>query len=654
MVMADAAYGKTILPYGAWHSPITENTIIQRVVFFESLKVDPASGNVYWSALEPARNGLSDIFEYKNGRSESCLKPPFSAHSAVNSYGGGEFTVYNHIIYFSNEKDNRLYELKSCGGKPVPITPSGRFRYADCTVDRFHQALYCVREEPLNQQHSTNALIRIDLSTRQVAVVAKGNDFYSSPALSPNGKKIAWLTWNFPNMPWDHTQLWVGDIGKAGEINNTRLVFNQNNVSVYQPQWSPTNILYFIADQTGWWNLYRFENNKIESLHPDAAEYGIAAENFGTSTYSFINDEWIAASYVQNGHGHLGLLNTKTRVFTLFDLPYIEFGQVRSDKNFIYSLAAGLYNSPVIMKLNWRNKNISILQTSRDLAMKSEYFSTPEYVSYQTADGHTAYANYYPPHNPDYQAPPGTKPPLMVLVHGGPTNRAYMTLDLTKQYWTSRGYALLDINYPGSVGYGRAYRDALNGRWGIADRDAVVAGALYLVKKGLVNPKKMIVKGESAGGYTVLRALTTTNTFQVGIDYFGWTDLVEAYKTTHRFESHYLDSLIGAYPQQQKLYRGRSPLYSADQLSGALLIFQGMHDPVVTPIQSKLMYQAVKAHGNPIAYITFPDEAHGFHQADTLVRCLQAERYFYWKILGIPVEKNLPPIKIENEPEKTN
>ena len=463
-----------------------------------------------------------------------------------------------------------------------------------------------------------NTLVRVDLLNHNIRVVAQGHDFYSSPALNPDGKKIAWITWDFPNMPWDSNQLWMAEIQNNGDLVNIQSILNKKNVSVFQPQWSPDGTLYFVADQSGWWNLYRLDQNKLINVYPAAAEFGVAAYNFGFSTYSFINNHLIAASYVLQGRGHIGLLDTRTHKLQGLPIPLYEFALIAAFRCYLF-FGATAQAPPAVIQYTLKDKKITTLQWSRQLNIKPDYLSAPQLIRYKTMANQTSYGNYYPPKNPDYRAPKGEKPPLMVIIHGGPTSRAYWALDLENQYWTSRGYALLDVNYPGSTGYGRDYRNALNGQWGIADRDAAIAGALYLVKKGWVDPKRLIIKGASVGGYTVLRTLTISSVFQVGTDYYGWTDLEAAYKNTHKFESHYLDTLIGPYPQQQQRYHERSPLFAADKISGALLIFQGLQDPVVLPTQSEMMYQAVKRHGNTVSYVTFPDEGHGFRQAATWV-----------------------------------
>ena len=489
-------YAKSVAPYGSWVSPISEANVAEDVIFFESMKIDPAfPENVYWSALDPAEHGRSLIMKYQTGKIQTCLPKNYSARSQAYSYGGGEFTVNQDKVYFSNEKDNRLYMSENCGAEPSPITPSGNFRYADCVVAASQPALYCVREEIVKNQRSVNTLVRVDLLNHNVRVVAQGHDFYSSPALSPDGKKIAWITWDFPNMLWDSNQLWMAEIQSNGDLAHIQSILNKKNVSVFQPQWSPGGVLYVVADPTGWWNLYRFDQNKLTNVYPAAAEFGVASFNFGSSTYSFINENLIVASYVQNGRGHAALLDTQTRKLTELPVPYTEFAQIHSNSKAIYFIGVTAQAPPAVIQYTFKDKKMTTLQWSRHLNIKPDYLSVPRLIKYKISATQISYGNYYPPKNPDYRAPKGEKPPLIVIIHGGPTNRAYWALDLEKQYWTSRGYALLDVNYPGSMGYGRAYRNALNGQWGIADRDAATAGALYLVKKGWVDPKRLIIKG---------------------------------------------------------------------------------------------------------------------------------------------------------------
>lgn len=646
-------FGKSISPYGTWKSPISESMVAKDSISFESLKIDPVHPDkIYWLALYPAEEGRATISQYSHGKIQMCLPKNFSARTQAHSYGGGEFTVYDNTIFFSNEKDNRLYKLEGCNGTPIPLTSPGDFRYADCSVNSSKNKLYCIREEFFKNKKSEDSIISIDLKTHDMKIVEKGQDFYSSPIVSPDGRNLAWLSWNLPHMMFDTTQLWLADINEDGSVKNKKLILGKKDISIFQPQWSPSNVLYFISDQTGWWNLYRYQRNKIESVYLTPAEFGIVSWEFGPSTYSFVNDNLIAASYLKQGKGYFGFIDVNKKQMQTLNFPYTEFASVKSNPQNVYFFAGGLYSNPAVVELNATTHKTKELQTSLSLNLNHDFISVPKHIEYKALDGKINYAYYYPPKNPNYEAPKGEKPPLIVLVHGGPTARAAASLVLSKQFWTSRGYAILELNYEGSSGYGRAYRDLLKGRWGIGDRAAAISGALYLVQKGLADPKRLIIKGESAGGYTVLRVLTTSSVFQVGTDYFGVSNLETEYQTTHKLESRYWVGLIGPYPEKKAIYRERSPYFSIDKLSGALLILQGMEDEPVPPAQSEMIYETAKKAGKTVAYITFQNEGHGFRHAESRIKSLEAEQYFYNTIFGMPVKNIKPPIDIANLPRK--
>ncbi len=509
-----------VAPYGSWKSPITTDLIVSETIRFGQIALD--GQDVYWLESRPSEGGRSVIVRRtRGGQITDLLPPPFNARTSVHEYGGGSFVISDGTIYFSNFADQRIYRLTP-GSEPQPITHGENLRYADGVIDRQRGRMICVREDhTVAGREAVNTLVSLALDGSGTRVLVSGNDFYSSPRLSPDGSRLAWLTWNHPNMPWDGTELWIGELRADGSLGHSEHVVGGTDESIFQPEWSPDGVLHFVSDRTGWWNLYCWRNGSIVPLCEKAAEFGLPQWVFGMSTYAFASAHRIICTYTEQGVSHLASLDTTTGKLEPIETPYSNIGQVRATAERVVFIGGSPTEPASIVQLDLNTSRIDVLQRSSNITVDTGYLSSPESIEFPTEHGLTAYAFFYPPQNRDYVAPHDERPPLLVMSHGGPTAAASNIFDLGIQFWTSRGIAVLDVNYGGSTGYGRAYRERLDGQWGIVDVDDCVNGAKYLVNRGIVDGKRLMITGGSAGGYTTLCALTFRDTFKAGASYFG-------------------------------------------------------------------------------------------------------------------------------------
>ncbi len=638
-------------PYGSWKSPITSDRIV-----LESIKLGQLAlhgEQLFWLESRPHEGGRNTVVRLDADGTRHDLTPrPLNVQTRVHEYGGGAYCVAEEVVYFSNFSDQRLYQQRR-GGPPEPLTAEAAMRYADGFHDHGRNRLVCIREDHTQAgREPANAIVGIPLDgdPRDTSgdILVSGNDFYASPRLRPDGRQLAWLTWNHPNMPWDGTELWVADLHPDGSLQAPRHVAGGADVSVFQPEWSPDGQLHFVSDQSGWWNLYRLDNGKAVPLYPMDAEFGAPQWTCGQRLYGFESSSRIICAYTQRGFWHLGRLDLAQRRLERFELPYTTFDDVHVQRSRIVCTAGSPSDPTAIIQIDADSQAITVLRRSVDFSVNAEYLSVPSAVTYPTDDGATGHAFYYPPRNADFQGPPSERPPLLVKSHGGPTGACVPALHLMIQYWTSRGFAVLDVNYGGSTGYGRAYRERLNGRWGIVDVDDCVNAVTALVDRDAVDPKRMTITGGSAGGFTTLCALTFRDRFTAGSSYYGVSDLEALARDTHKFESRYLTRLIGPLPERQDLYEQRSPIHFTDRLSCPLILFQGLEDAVVPPNQAENMFKAVKAKGLPVAYMAFEGEQHGFRRAEHIKQVLDNELYFYSKVFGFLPADHVAPIPIEN------
>jgi dipeptidyl aminopeptidase/acylaminoacyl peptidase len=630
-----------IAAYGSWASPITSDLIVASSLGLGEIL--PDGDEIYWLETRPQEGGRTVIVRAGADGVPADVTPllpadrrgGFSARSRVHEYGGGSYLVAGGIIYFCNDADQRLYRQEP-GSAPVAITPEPprlrALRYADGVTDARRGRMIWVREDhTTGAAQPVNTLVALPPdSSAPPQVLASGADFYAAPRLSPDGDWLAWLEWRHPNMPWDGTELWVGQLADDGTIADKRKVAGGAAESVFQPEWSPDGVLYFVSDRSGWWNLYRERNGHSEAIHPREAEFGSAQWTFRMSRYAFMDKELIC-SFSHDGAASLLRIDLDTLAAAPIATEFTEISSVRAAAGHLYFRGASPTRFPAIVRLDLGTKTATILKSSStvDAQAYGGYLSAPEAIAFPTENGLDAYGLFYPPANRDFRPPAGELPPLIVRSHGGPTAASPAVLDWGTQYWTSRGLAVLDVNYGGSTGHGRAYRERLRGRWGIVDVADCINGAKHLAATGRIDGRRMAIRGGSAGGYTTLCALTFHKAFATGASHYGVSDLEALARDTHKFESRYLDGLIGPYPSCRDLYHDRSPVHFADRLSVPVALFQGAEDAVVPPEQAELMVAALKRKGIFCQYLLFEGEQHGFRRAQNIKRAADAELYFY-------------------------
>lgn len=637
-----------IAPYGSWKSPITSDLIVAGSIGLGNVILD--GDDIYWLEARPTEGGRNVLVKIAPDGTITDITPqPYNVRTRVHEYGGAPCIVVDGTVYFSNFVDQRIYKQLP-NSEPQPLTPESKQRYADAIVDKQHNRLICVCEDHSNpDEEPENSLVSVDINTGEVKTLLCGYDFYSSPRLSPSGTQLTWITWNHPNLPWDQSQLWIASLKEDGTLGEPQCIAGSQNESICEPKWSPDGKLYFTSDRTGWWNLYRYNNTGvIDTLYPMNAEFAYPHWVFGISTYTFASADQIYCTYTQNGRWYLANFNPNTKQLNPLDTPYTDMGSLQAKENYLVFIGGSPTQPNAVVKLDINTKETTILKQSSNIDIEPGYMSIPENISFPTERGLTAYAWYYPPTNKDYIASETELPPLLVKSHGGPTACASANFNLKVQYWTSRGFAYLDVNYGGSTGFGREYRQRLDKNWGIVDVDDCVNGAKFLVEQGKVDGLRLAISGGSAGGYTTLAALTFRDVFKAGASYYGVSDLEALAKDTHKFESRYLDRLIGKYPQEKEIYQQRSPIMFTERLSCPVIFFQGLDDKVVPPNQAVMMVEAIKSKGLPVAYVPFEGEQHGFRRAENIQRALDGEFYFYSRIFGFTPADTIEPVAINN------
>jgi dipeptidyl aminopeptidase/acylaminoacyl peptidase len=650
----------TIAEYGTWPSTISAERVAAGATPMSSLMLGGADGgDIFWLAGRAAEAGRNTLLRHHGGATDELTPAPFNVRSRVHEYGGGAYAVDGGTVYFSHFADNRLHRLDFAADDdaqpaPVPLTAPGKQRFADFVVDRARARLIGVRELHGEDGHGepSNTICAIGIGDGGETVLAHGADFYSSPRLSPDGRALAWLTWDHPRMPWEGTTLWLAEFQEDGTLAAPARVAGGAEESICQPEWSPNGLLHFVSDRSGWWNLYRLgaDRQSVEALCPMEAEFGSPHWTFGNSMYGFRSASEIICTYIDKGVSRLARLLPASGKLEAIANPYEEIRELRVAPGYIAMLAGGPSIPLELARIDFTEEGVEILAQSIADLPDEDNLSIPANISYPSADGRTSHAFFYAPRNRDVRAPEGSKPPVIVISHGGPTGMTVNTLKLATQYWTSRGFGVLDVNYGGSTGFGRAYRDLLKGRWGIVDVEDCVAGARALVERGLADNDRLIIRGGSAGGLTTLCALTFHDVFKVGASYYGVSDLQGLDDDSHKFESRYTAYLIAPQPQAQALYQERSPINHTDKLARPMIFFQGLDDKVVPPQQSEMMVAALKARGVPVAYVPLEGEGHGFRKGENIVRTLEAELYFYQRIFGLHDRSatGAPPVHIDN------
>jgi dipeptidyl aminopeptidase/acylaminoacyl peptidase len=639
-------------PFGSWKSPVTTQLIVGETIRLGQPAL--GAGGIFWTEGRPQEKGRTVLVRHKaDDHTEDITPAPYNVRTLAHEYGGGAFACSVSEegvdeIFFSHFDDQRIYRIRGSEA-PQALTAAAEVRYADALVDTAHRRLIAVMEDHrVPGQEAVNSLVSIDLATGVVSTLAGGHDFFSSPALSPDARQLAWLTWDHPDMPWDGTELWLADIAADGSPGTPRKIAGGRDESLFQPAWSPAGELHFISDRSGWWNLYRWHAGSIDALRPMDAEFGKPQWVFGMRTYGFDTAGRIVCLYELEGDTHLAVLDVEGGSFDAIATPFRAMRDLQVHDGQAVFIGSSPTADEAVIALDLKTRTHRVLRSASRAQADPAYVSIAEAIRYPTEGGEFAHALFYAPTNADFTGPEGALPPLLVFSHGGPTSSTHAAFKWSIQYWTSRGFAVVDVNYGGSSGYGRAYRQRLNGQWGVVDVDDSINAARHLIERGLVNPDQVAIRGGSAGGYTTLCALTFRDFFKAGASLYGIGDLEALVRDTHKFESRYLLGLIGDYPAEQALYHARSPINFTDRLSSAMILFQGAEDKAVPPNQAEAMYQAVRAKGLPVAYLLFPNEQHGFRRAENISRTFEAELYFYGKIFGYETADAIEPVAIDN------
>ena len=651
---------KMLAKYGSWKSSVSATKIADGSISLSQVIMDDA--DIYWIEGRPSEKGRSVIVRLdRNGSMVDVIDQRHSARTRVHEYGGGSYDVSGGIIYYSNFADQRIYRQDK-SGEPVAITSNDTTqRFADIKVDKNSGKLICINESHSRDSGNEpiNRIVRLSLSRpsqTKPEVLVSGADFYSNARINLSGKKLAWLQWNHPLMPWDGCELWVGDLDKDG-IKNRRLVAGGNTEAIFQPEWHPEyeDSLFYVSDRTGWWNLYSVDT-AAERPCPEPvlimnAEFATPMWVFGMKTYQFTSSKTIFCAYTSDSRWYLGCIDLLSKKLTKIDLPYTEYSSINYSDGVVAFKAGSPKSSPAVVSLKLSGQGHT--KISRPIAdtMHIDDISIPESIEFPTENNLTAHGFFYPPQNRKYQGLVNSKPPLLVKIHGGPPGATGSSLNQGIQYWTTRGFAVLDINYGGSTGYGTEYRRRLDGSWGEVDVADCINGALYLIKHGRVNKDSIAIDGGSAGGFTVLATLASSNVFKAGASFYGVTDLEALARDTHKFESKYLDRLIAPYPSGVSVWKERSPINNIKNISAPVILFQGLEDKVVPPNQAEMMVQALKDRNMQVAYIAYEGEQHGFRQAANIKRTLEAELFFYSKIFKFKLAEDIQDVYIHNAEE---
>ena len=616
--------------------------------------------DVWWAEARPDEGGRTVLVRRSGDGTVADMVPAgVDVRTGVHEYGGGAWWVAGGLLVHSDRSDERLYR-RDGGRDAVVLTPESgaprALRYADGRITPDGRWYVCVRESHEgggSHAEPANDLVAVAMDgSLRVEVLVSSPDFVASPRVSPDGRNLAWIQWDHPEMPWDDTELWVADLAVDPDtctLSGGRCLAARGE-SFFQPEWHPDGVLHVVTDRDGWWHLYRVDSGDGTLEQLTAGDFEVATPQwvFGLSRYAFVGDDiWFARR--EAGVDHLAVRRTdgaQHQVPVALDGgPATSIGSVSATSDGIVAVVAGWTSEPAVAGVG--STGVRILRRPRDLGLAAGWFPQPEALTFPTSGGEVAYAVVHPPTNPDHEGPDDELPPLLVLVHGGPTSSVRTQLQLAVAYWTSRGFAVADVDYRGSTGYGRPYRHSLRGGWGLLDVDDCVAVASHLVAAGRVDGGRLAIKGGSAGGFTVLAALTFHDVFTAGASRYGVADLAALAADTHKFEARYLDRLIGRWPEDEAIYRERSPIHHVDRLSTPILLLQGSEDAVVPPAQAHLMADALRRSGVPFALIEFPDEGHGFRRAANVVWALEAELAFFSDRFGFEPADDLPPLDIQ-------
>lgn len=629
---------KRALPCGSWPSPLSVEQTAGAQRRFLQPKV--SGGVAYWLEGRPEEGGRVVLMRESGGQRQELTPRPFSVRTRAHEYGGGAYAPAADGVYFCNDADQCIY--KTGAGAPRRITAPGPYRFADLVPDPLRSRLIAVAEDTSGTPYR-DLLVSISLADGGVTTLREDADFFSSPALSPDGKTLAWLSWDDPQMPWDGNELWLAELGADGALHGAHSVAGGKQESIFQPRWSPEGVLYLVSDRTGYWNLYRYAGGDCHEVCPDSADYGYAQWVFGMSAYGFLSAEEIVALRVERGRSQAVRIHLGSGRRAPLDARYSHIEHLDAAGGWVAMVAGAADTAPGIVA--GPEADLTLL-SGAGFAWAEDNLSRARSISFPTSGGEQAHLWYYPPCNAGYQPRDAELPPLILRCHGGPTSMNGDALDARVQFWTSRGFAFADLNYRGSTGFGRAYRQSLAGQWGVKDVEDSAQALLHLAAAGLADPRRAAVSGSSAGGFTALAAVTFRDVFQACAVQYGISELEAAMRDTHRFEARYGDTLLGPWPEARDIYRARSPLYAADRIRAPVLFFQGSKDKVVLPDQTLRMLQALRERQVASACLLFPEEGHGFRRADTLHQVLAAELAFYARVFGFTPADAVPALDL--------
>jgi dipeptidyl aminopeptidase/acylaminoacyl peptidase len=641
--MSRSPGGDGVAPYGSWRSPLTSELLVKGALGLSEPRFD--GSQLYWIEARPEEAGRQVVVVARPGGISDVTPPDRNVRSRVHEYGGGAYLARDSVVWFVEFATGGVQRLDATGVTPLAASDANA-RYADFDLSPDGRWLACVEERPREAGEPENRIVVLSTAGAERRVVEERYDFVSFPRFSPDGRELAWTAWNHPHMPWDQTELRLQSFGPDGPAGASVGVAGGDGESIFQPGFSPAGRLTFVSDRNGWWNLYQLRNGSIRALHPAEAEFGLPQWVFGQSTWAFVGEDRILCSRQRDGRAHLGMLDLASGSLRDLALPYQTFGDLQVEGGLACFTAAGESTPQVLCRLSLADGSVKELRSSQARDVDPAWCSRAEAIEYESAAGRRSHAFLYRPTNPEQRAPAQERPPLLVRIHGGPTGATAPSYRPGVQFWTSRGFALADVNYGGSTGYGRSYRNLLRGQWGIVDVEDCVYAARHLVAEGIADADRLAISGGSAGGFTTLCAVTFHDCFAAGASHFGVADLELLARDTHKFESRYLDLLVGPLPEKRDLYRARSPLHHAERIRCPVAFFQGLEDAIVPPSQAEAMVAALASRGVPHVYVAFPGEQHGFRRAENIRLAHDGELYFYAQVFGFDVELQPEQVRI--------